>query len=249
MSSDGEHCSLKISPVEIQDQGIYKCVISNKAGTQSCEAKLAVEELVDFKESTDGTAPGFPVTKRPSRSKSGAKPTILSPLEDIEVNDGENVTLEVTSGPEPIDNIEWFKDNDLIRSQPRFTQSSAGEQHTLDIQSVTVDDEGIYKCVLLNNWGIASCSAEVLVEESMSESSSQDDEQLVKLNARMERRRSRDSVCEPEFQQELSNNDVFVGDTVYFTVKSRGIPEPEVSWYRNGDLVKEDSRVDRKSVV
>ena len=59
----------------------------------------------------------------------------------------------------------------------------------------------------------------------------------------MERRRSRDSVCEPEFQQELSNSDVFVGDTVYFTVKSRGIPEPEVSWYRNGDLVKEDSRV------
>ena len=43
MSSDGEHCSLKISPVVIQDQGIYKCVISNKAGTQSCEAKLTVE--------------------------------------------------------------------------------------------------------------------------------------------------------------------------------------------------------------
>lgn len=52
-------------------------------------------ESVDFKESTDGTAPGFPVAKRPSRSKSGAKPTIVSSLEDIEVNDGENVTLEV----------------------------------------------------------------------------------------------------------------------------------------------------------
>ena len=43
MSSDGEHCTLKISPVEIQDQGIYKCVISNKAGTQCCEAKITVE--------------------------------------------------------------------------------------------------------------------------------------------------------------------------------------------------------------
>jgi len=70
----------------------------------------------------------------------------------------------VTSGPEPIDNIEWFKDNDLIRSRPRFTQSSQGSAHNLDIQAVTCDDEGIYKCVLLNNWGIASCSAEVLVE-------------------------------------------------------------------------------------
>lgn len=70
----------------------------------------------------------------------------------------------MTSGPEPIDNIEWFKDNDLIRSRPRFTQSSRGTTHNLDIQAVTCDDEGIYKCVLLNNWGIASCSAEVLVE-------------------------------------------------------------------------------------
>ena len=43
MSSDGEHCSLKISPVETSDQGVYKCVISNKAGTQSCEAKITVE--------------------------------------------------------------------------------------------------------------------------------------------------------------------------------------------------------------
>ena len=72
--------------------------------------------------------------------------------------------FKVTSGPEPIDNIEWFKDNDLIRSRPRFTQSSQGTAHILDIQAVTCDDEGIYKCVLLNNWGIASCSAEVLVE-------------------------------------------------------------------------------------
>lgn len=43
MSSDGEHCSLKISPVEMSDEGMYKCVISNKAGTQSCEAKISVE--------------------------------------------------------------------------------------------------------------------------------------------------------------------------------------------------------------
>jgi len=48
MSSDGEHCSLKISPVETSDQGIYKCVISNKAGTQSCEARITVEGQCEF---------------------------------------------------------------------------------------------------------------------------------------------------------------------------------------------------------
>ena len=77
----------------------------------------------------------------------------------------------------------------------------------------------------------------------MSESSSQDDEQLEKMNARMERRRSRDSVCSPEFQQELRNHEVTEGDTVYLTIKVTGIPEPEVTWYKNGEQLKEDTRV------
>lgn len=79
--------------------------------------------------------------------------------------------------------------------------------------------------------------------ESMSESSSQDEEQLEKMNARMERRRSRDSVCAPEFQQELRNLEVFEGDIVYLTIKTSGIPEPEITWYRSGELLKEDARV------
>lgn len=79
--------------------------------------------------------------------------------------------------------------------------------------------------------------------ESMSESSSQDEEQLEKMNARMERRRSRDSVCAPEFQQELRNLEVFEGDIVYLTIKTSGIPEPEITWHRSGELLKEDARI------
>ena len=48
MSSDGEHCILKISPVEQEDEGIYKCVITNKAGHRFCEAKLTVEGTIEI---------------------------------------------------------------------------------------------------------------------------------------------------------------------------------------------------------
>lgn len=43
MSSDGENCTLKITPVEKRDEGLYMCVISNKAGTTDCEVLLTVE--------------------------------------------------------------------------------------------------------------------------------------------------------------------------------------------------------------
>lgn len=82
-----------------------------------------------------------------------------------------------------------------------------------------------------------------LSSESISESSSQDDEQLEKINARLERRRSRDSVNEPEFLQELRNLEVTADDLVYMTIKASGTPEPEITWYKNGELLKEDTRV------
>ena len=83
----------------------------------------------------------------------------------------------------------------------------------------------------------------LLFTESLSESSSQDGEILEKMNARMERRRSRDSVCAPEFQEELRDREVLEGDSVQFKVKAIGLPEPEVTWYKDGKALKEDSRV------
>lgn len=48
MSSDGENCTLKISPVEKKDEGLYMCVISNKAGTADCEVLLTVERMYHY---------------------------------------------------------------------------------------------------------------------------------------------------------------------------------------------------------
>ena len=55
-------------------------------------------ESADLTESANGAVQGSPVTQRPSKSRSGAKPTIVSPLENVEVNDGENVNLQVKVG-------------------------------------------------------------------------------------------------------------------------------------------------------
>ena len=49
-------------------------------------------------ESATGAPPGLPVTKRTSMAKSGSKPSIVTPLENIEVNPGDNITLQVNSG-------------------------------------------------------------------------------------------------------------------------------------------------------
>ena len=79
--------------------------------------------------------------------------------------------------------------------------------------------------------------------DTMSESSSQEDEIAEKMNARMERRRSRDSVCAPEFQQELVDREVIEGDAAQLDVKITGNPEAKVTWYKDGQEVIASTRI------
>ena len=103
--------------------------------------------------------------KAPSSHKvKGPKPTFTSTLENLEVNEGEDVTLQIKSGPEAVTKMEWFKDNELLRDQGRFKITSVGNLYKLVVSPIEWEDEGIYKCVLLNDFGLSSCSAEVLVE-------------------------------------------------------------------------------------
>lgn len=57
------------------------------------------------------------------------------------------------------------------------------------------------------------------------------------------RRRSRDSTCAPEFQQELKEREVLVGDTIHFDVKIAGKPEPKITWSKDGKDLQESSRI------
>lgn len=43
MSSDGEKCELKFVSIKREDEGLYRCEISNKAGHRQCEAMLTVQ--------------------------------------------------------------------------------------------------------------------------------------------------------------------------------------------------------------
>ena len=60
--------------------------------------------------------------------------------------------------------VEWFKDNELLHDEGRFKIISGDKAYRLLVSPIEWDDEGIYKCVLLNEFGLSSCSAEVLVE-------------------------------------------------------------------------------------
>lgn len=46
--SDDEIHLLRVNPVEIDDEAIYKCVVKNPAGQDQCEAQILVEGTAAF---------------------------------------------------------------------------------------------------------------------------------------------------------------------------------------------------------
>lgn len=63
--------------------------------TNGSTSPLFVTESHNVVESVEGATPGPLVPKRASLQKSGSKPTIVTPLENIEANHGDNILLKV----------------------------------------------------------------------------------------------------------------------------------------------------------
>ena len=137
------------------------------------------------------------------------------PLAEVEVTEGSAAKLQcrVTSQAEAA--IEWFKDDEAIVPNERVKTRFDGELCTLRLMPSKLDDEGEYKCVARNEFGSASCSAELLVNEP---------------NAK------------PEFTEKLKPVDVVEGDDAELRVCVTANPEPTVEWFRGSDKIEEDER-------
>lgn len=103
--------------------------------------------------------------------------------------------------------------------------------YTLEIFNATQDNEGIYKCILKNEFNQAveavdgldtlEVYIEVLVQPKIDE--------LTMINDTM----STNSIV----------NSVLAGTTAYIKCIVRGHPQPQIHWTKDGDTVIDDSRM------
>lgn len=70
---------------------------------------------------------------------------------------------KVKGKPEP--KVEWFKDDRPVDTDNRVKIDYDGLESTLIIKDAVLDDEGDYKCIITNDVGSVSTTAEVLVNE------------------------------------------------------------------------------------
>lgn len=201
---EDEVYTLLIIEVVQEDSGKYECVAINNAGEARCEAECVVQ------------AASKP-TKPESQSSPGTEkaPTILEPLKDQTIREGQSVAFRCVISGKPMPQIKWQKGDKVIKPSKYFQMIKDGDVCTLRISEAFPEDEGVYKCVATSPVGTISTQANLKVLAPDSQ------DILSKLTPMKD-------VIVPE------------GSPAQFkTSVTAGKPKPSIQWLRDGFLIPE----------
>ncbi|XP_068082222.1 titin [Anabrus simplex] len=133
--------TLRISEAFPEDEGVYKCIATNPAGSVTSSATLKVL-VPDTQEVT---------------------PT-LAPMRDVIVPEGSPAQFrtQVTGKPQPA--IEWLREGALIPQSADFQMIQEGNNVVLLITTTYEEDSGIFTCRATNSAGQVETSAKLIVK-------------------------------------------------------------------------------------
>ncbi|KAI0984834.1 hypothetical protein GJ496_004612 [Pomphorhynchus laevis] len=190
------------------------------------------------------------------------------------VSIGQNVKLICTYSAVPNAKINWFKDRmALDNSATNYKISNMNGVCKIEIFSVTVDDNGIYKCVAENLYGSAETSCQLFVtggksnKRSLSMNSlisrseyrksiSNANESSSRINTENENirkvsltndipppQRRRSSVRLPLVEEDLSDVTVYSGGIMQLKCRIKDRNVPDVKWIKDDQSIDQSGRV------
>ncbi|XP_019626721.1 PREDICTED: muscle M-line assembly protein unc-89-like [Branchiostoma belcheri] len=198
--------SLTIAEVFVEDEARYMCKASNPGGQAICSAKLTVKAL-------DTEPPPQP-------------PILNMNLQDIQVMEGEEITLvvKVTAYPQP--DVYWFCDGQPVKESSGVRIVLQGvDTFSLVIKEAFPEDSGMYSVLAKNAHGEAHGSCKVTVERY---AETTDTEVM-----------SDSEYVAPTVYETLKDRDVLEGSKIRMDCVIIGTPEPEIIWYFKDKPLKE----------
>lgn len=143
---------------------------------------------------------------------------VVMGLTDTSVEKGAELTLKVgATGTGPLQ-FKFYKDGVLLRSAGRTSirPSEDGNCQFL-VRDVGVSDEGLYRCIIENEWGQTSTLGSVTVTAAKPKF------EVAKVEGE-----------EPKFTTPLEDTNCAIGANVELECRVTGKPEPTLKWMKDG---------------
>jgi hypothetical protein len=139
---DGTSCVLSWKETRIEDEGVYKIVVTNDLGSASSTCQLLVNEV-------------------------GVRPKFEQKLKNISIVEGQEVKFHVRVSGLPAPEVEWVKESIKIKDEGRYKLTEEEGVYTLVIEKCKLEDSGKYECVAFNSTGEVTSRAHLNVEEEI----------------------------------------------------------------------------------
>ncbi|XP_041719299.1 striated muscle preferentially expressed protein kinase [Coregonus clupeaformis] len=169
LQEGGRH-SLIISHVTNEDEGFYTVIACNPHGNAESAAELYVQEPRPAMSSQMAKLEKMPsILEEPevldNEVDRFTMPDFVKPLYDLDVIEGKEAVLKCKVAGLPYPTIVWFHNGKKIDSMEDRKMTHFRDIHSLVISSVCHAHGGVYKSVISNKVGKATCYAHLYVTD------------------------------------------------------------------------------------
>ncbi|CDW54858.1 DUF1136 and I-set and Ig 2 domain containing prot ein [Trichuris trichiura] len=263
--SDFGFVVLDLSSTSKRDEGEWKCLLSNAAGSAECKAMLSCEakESISFESQQPKSLPRIMELESLKEAEPLAAPNPPEPpkfLGQFEIADNlrEGDTVHLESQLIPVEDatmkVEWLFNGRPLQFSHRFKPIYDFGFCVLDIMGVRAEDSGQYTCVATNASGRDSlcvsllCNSEksIYLDPIFSNKASAVYQLEESLRQKPEIPLAEVAKSAPVFVQPLENpSQLYDGDTLHLEAQLTPTNDPDlkVEWFVNGSPLKVSSRV------
>ncbi|XP_042350326.1 striated muscle preferentially expressed protein kinase isoform X2 [Plectropomus leopardus] len=169
LQEGGRH-SLIISHVTNEDEGFYTISARNTHGDAESSAELYIQEPRPAISSQMAKLEKMPsIPEEPEVPENEVErftmPDFIKPLYDLDVIEGKEAVLKCKVAGLPYPTIVWFHNGKRIESTEDRKMTQYRDVHSLVIRSVCHAHGGVYKSVISNKIGKATCYAHLYVTD------------------------------------------------------------------------------------
>ncbi|KAK5861439.1 hypothetical protein PBY51_022836 [Eleginops maclovinus] len=167
---EGGRHSLFISHVTNEDEGFYTVIARNNHGEAESSAELYIQEPRPAISSQMAKLEKMPsIPEEPEVPENEVErftmPDFIKPLYDLDVIEGKEAVLKCKVAGLPYPTIVWFHNGKRIESTEDRKMTQFRDVHSLVIRFVCHAHGGVYKSVISNKVGKATCYAHLYVTD------------------------------------------------------------------------------------